>query len=64
MPISFLKRRVDSRIQANEASLKEDYDRKLVEAEKDFDAKVEAAVLERLDFIARPDSQPTRPSFL
>jgi uncharacterized protein YifN (PemK superfamily) len=55
--VSLLKRRLENRIQAYETKLKEDHDLKLLELEKDFDARVEAAMLERLDLMTRPDTE-------
>lgn len=49
---------MESRIQAGEAKLKEDYEEKLRALEKDFEARVEAAMLERLELLTRPNSEP------
>ncbi|RWL82404.1 MAG: hypothetical protein EOR67_27825 [Mesorhizobium sp.] len=55
---TLLKRRVESRIQTGEAKLKEDYEEKLRALEKDFEARVEAAMLERLELLTRPNPEP------
>ncbi|WP_164888354.1 MULTISPECIES: type II toxin-antitoxin system PemK/MazF family toxin [unclassified Mesorhizobium] len=56
--ITLLKRRVESRIQTGEAKLKEDYEEKLRALEKEFEARVEAAMLERLELLTRPNPEP------
>lgn len=56
--VGLLKRLVEARIQESEARLKGYFDAKLMEFENDFEARVQAAVSQRLEVTGGLDSEP------